>query len=96
VVMVPAMMLVLGRAPVMAKGTSLAVIVPTAIIGTWRNRCNLNLDVRAAVVVGVSGAATAVAGGIIADRMHDHVSNVLFALLLVYMALRLVREARAE
>ncbi len=95
VVMVPAMMLVLGLAPVVAKGTSLAVIVPTAIIGTWRNRRNLNLDVRAAVVVGVSGAATAVAGGIIADRMHDHVSNVLFALLLVYMALRLVREARA-
>jgi len=96
VVMVPAMMLVLGLAPVMAKGTSLAVIVPTAIIGTWRNRRNLNLDVRAAVVVGVAGAATAVAGGIIADRMHDHVSNALFALLLIYMALRLVREARAE
>jgi uncharacterized membrane protein YfcA len=89
------MMLVLGLAPVVAKGTSLAVIVPTAIIGTWRNRRNLNLDVRAAVIVGVSGAATAVAGGIVADRMHDHVSNVLFALLLVYVALRLVRETRA-
>jgi uncharacterized membrane protein YfcA len=72
------------------------VIVPTAIIGTWRNRRNLNLDVRAAVIIGVSGAATAVAGGIVADRMHDHVSNALFALLLVYMALRLVRETRAE
>ena len=96
VLMVPAMMLVLGLAPVVAKGTSLAVIVPTAIIGTWRNRRNLNLDVRAAVMVGVSGAATAVAGGIIADRMHDHVSNALFALLLVYLALRLVREARAK
>ena len=95
VVMVPAMMLVLGLAPVVAKGTSLAVIVPTAIIGTWRNRRNLNLDARAAAIVGVSGVGTAVVGGVIADRMHDHVSNLLFALLLVYMAVRLAREARA-
>lgn len=94
VVMVPAMMLVLGLAPVVAKGTSLAVIVPTAIIGTWRNRRNLNVDVRAGTVIGLAGAGTAVVGGMIADRMHDHVSNVLFALLLMYMAVRLVREAR--
>ncbi|MFM8266345.1 MAG: sulfite exporter TauE/SafE family protein [Acidimicrobiia bacterium] len=94
VVMVPAMMLVLGLAPVVAKGTSLAVIVPTAIIGTWRNRRNLNVDVRAGTVIGLAGAGTAVVGGVIADRMHDHVSNVLFALLLTYMAVRLVREAR--
>ena len=94
VVMVPAMMLVVGLAPVVAKGTSLAVIVPTAIIGTWRNRRNLNVDVRAGAIVGFAGAGTAVIGGVIADRMPDHVSNVLFGLLLVYMAARLVREAR--
>ena len=94
VVMVPAMMLVLGLAPVVAKGTSLAVIVPTAIIGTWRNRRNLNVDVRAGTVIGLAGAGTAVVGGVIADRMPDRFSNLLFALLLVYMAVRLVREAR--
>lgn len=95
VVMVPAMMLVLGLAPVVAKGTSLAVIVPTAIIGTWRNRRNLNVDVRAGTVVGLAGAGTAVVGGVIADRMNDRLSNLLFALLLVYMAARLLREARS-
>jgi uncharacterized membrane protein YfcA len=94
VVMVPAMMLVLGLAPVVAKGTSLAVIVPTAIIGTWRNRRNLNVDIRASVIVGLAGAGTAVAGGVIADRMPDQLSNLLFAALLIYMAVRLLREAR--
>jgi len=54
----------------------------------------LNVDVRAGIVIGLAGAGTAVVGGVIADRMHDHVSNVLFALLLIYMAVRLVREAR--
>jgi uncharacterized membrane protein YfcA len=90
------MMLALGLAPVVAKGTSLAVIVPTAIIGTWRNRRNLNVDVRAATIIGLSGAGTAVVGGVIADCMPDRLSNLMFALLLVYMASRLAREARTR
>lgn len=93
VVMVPAMMLVLGLSPVVAKGTSLAVIVPTAIIGTWRNRRNLNVDVRAAMLVGFGGAGCAVAGALVADRLPDRTSNLLFAGLLLFMALRLTRES---
>ena len=92
VVMVPAMMLVLGLSPVVAKGTSLAVIVPTAIIGTWRNRRNLNVDLRAATLVGLGGAGCAVVGAVVADRLPDRASNMLFAALLLFMALRLVRE----
>lgn len=93
VVMVPAMMLVLGLSPVVAKGTSLAVIVPTAIIGTWRNRRNLNVHLRAATLVGLGGAGCAVVGAIVADRLPDRASNLLFAGLLVFMALRLTRES---
>ena len=91
--MVPAMMLVLGLSPVVAKGTSLAVIVPTAIIGTWRNRRNLNVDMRAAMLVGLGGAGCAVVGAMVADRLPDRASNLLFAGLLLFMALRLIREA---
>jgi len=93
VIMVPVMMLVLGLSPVIAKGTSLAVIVPTAIIGTWRNRRNLQVDMRAAAVVGLAGAGCAVAGALVADWLPDRASNLMFAGLLVFMALRLAREA---
>ncbi len=93
VVMVPAMMLALGVSPVVAKGTSLAVIVPTAIIGTWRNRRNRNVDLRAATLVGLGGAGCAVIGALVADRLPDRVSNMLFAGLLLFMALRLTRKA---
>ena len=93
VVMVPAMMLVLGLSPVVAKGTSLAVIVPTAIVGTWRNRRNLNVDVRSAALVGLGGAGTAVVGAVVADRLPDRAANLMFAGLLVVMALRLARES---
>ena len=44
--MVPAMVMLLGMSPAAAKGTSVAVIVPTAFIGTIRNRSNRNADLR--------------------------------------------------
>jgi len=96
VVMVPAMMMLLHVEGVVAKGTSLAVIIPTAAMGTWRNRSNDNVDLRAAGVVATSGIVAAVAGGWIAARMSDSVSNFLFATLLIVVAVRLLLQARRE
>ena len=53
--MVPAMILLFGIPPVVAKGTSAAVIVPTAVMGTWRNRAKGNADLRAAAIIGAAG-----------------------------------------
>ena len=89
IVMVPAMILLFDIAPVIAKGTSAAVIIAAAVMGTWRNRANDNTDLRAAAVIGVAGIATAAIGGVLADRMSDDLSNVLFASLLLIVAARL-------
>jgi hypothetical protein len=94
VVMVPAMMMILSEASVVAKGTSVAVIIPTAIMGTWRNRRNNNADLKAAAIVGFGGIASAVVGGWIAGRMDETLSNVLFAILLVVVATRLLVDVR--
>ena len=63
IVMVPAMILLFGIPPVIAKGTSAAVIIPAALMGTWRNRANDNTDLRAAAVIGIAGIVTAAIGG---------------------------------
>jgi uncharacterized protein len=98
IVMVPAMVVGFAIAPVVAKGTSLAVIVPTAIMGTWRNRKRRNADLKVAAVVGVAGIVSAVGGAALSDRISDDLSNALFAVLLLVMAARmvfgLVREGR--
>jgi uncharacterized protein len=96
VIMVPAMILLFGIVPVVAKGTSAAVIVPTAVMGTWRNRAKGNADLRAAAIVGSAGIVTAALGGTLADRMSDEVSNILFATLLLAVAARLLRQVRRE
>ena len=90
VIMIPAMMVLLGLPNVIAKGTSLAVIIPTAITGTFRNRSASNVDMRAAVIVGVGGIFSAIAGGWISARLSESLSNALFATLLVVVAGRLV------
>ena len=45
------------------------MIVPTAVMGTVRNRSRGNTDLRAAVIVGVAGMVTAALGGLVSDRM---------------------------
>jgi uncharacterized membrane protein YfcA len=97
VIMIPAMVLLLGEMNVMAKGTSLAVIIPTSITGTIRNRKTANVDVKAAVVVGLSGVVSAVAGGSIAADMSESLSNALFASLLLVVAAQMIyRERRVR
>ncbi|MEM9040252.1 MAG: sulfite exporter TauE/SafE family protein [Actinomycetota bacterium] len=91
VVMVPAMVVLLLMTPVAAKGTSTAVIVPSAIMGTMRNRANGNVDLRIAAVVGGTGIALAVVGSLISTVISDAVSNALFGVLLIVIAATQIR-----
>lgn len=95
-IMVPIMAVVFGVPSVIAKGTSLAVIIPTALMGTLRNRSNKNVNLSAAVVVGITGIVMAVVGAWVAARMSDSLSNALFALLLIAVAGRMLRQAWNE
>ncbi|MFP3902116.1 MAG: sulfite exporter TauE/SafE family protein [Acidimicrobiia bacterium] len=89
IIMVPAMVVLFGIPPAVAKGTSLAVIVPTAVMGTWRNRRNGNADLPVAVVVGLAGIVSAFAASKISVGMSETTSNVLFALLLLVVTARM-------
>ncbi len=78
--------LLFGMVPVIAKGTSVAVIVPTSIMGTVSTRANATVDLRVAAVAGGCGVLSAIAGGIIADGISPGVSNVMFGILLLFVA----------
>jgi uncharacterized protein len=93
---VPAMVVGYGIPAAVAKGTSLAMIVPTSIIGTWRNRKNRNADLRVAAILGLAGVASAFVGGKISVGMSEHTSNILFALLLLFVAARMAWQVVVE
>ena len=96
VIMVPSMVVFLDMVTVVAKGTSVAVIVPTAIMGTIRNRKHANADIRVAAVVGGFGVVTAVIGGTISDRLSEDVANAMFAALLVFVAITQLLSLRSR
>jgi uncharacterized membrane protein YfcA len=87
---VPAMVVGFGIPAATAKGTSLFMIVPTSIMGTWRNRKKGNADLRVAVILGVAGIVSAFIGGKISVGMSEALSNFLFALLLLFVSVRMV------
>lgn len=94
VIMVPALIVLFAEIPVIAKGTSVAVIVPSSLVGTLRNRKHRNADLRVATAIGASGIIAAVIGSLIADGIDDRLSNVMFALLLVIVAVLQIRTLR--
>lgn len=96
VVMVPIMIVFFSAIPVIAKGTSAAVIIPTAIIGTWRNARAKNIDGRTAAIVGLAGIPTAIIGGLVADVMNEDLSNALFATLVLTVATKMLVDLRRE
>jgi uncharacterized protein len=96
IIMVPVMVVGFGIPAALAKGTSLFVIVPTAIMGTWRNRSKGNADLRVAVILGLAGVVSAFVAGKISVGMPETLSNVLFAILLVVVAARMLWQLASQ
>lgn len=92
VIVVPALVLLFELGDVTAKGTSLLVVLPTAIVGTLRNLRNHNVDLPGALLIGAGGMLSAFGGGLLAGVIAQEISAGLFAGLLIVIALRLSRD----
>ncbi len=90
IVMVPAMVVGFGIPAAIAKGTSLGVVVPTSMMGTWRNAAKHNVDLRLAAYLGLSGVVSAFIASRLSIGMSETLSNVLFAILLLVVATRML------
>jgi uncharacterized membrane protein YfcA len=91
---VPILVVLFHVSPALAKGTSLAVVIPTAFSGTLQNFRNKNADLSAAGIVSVTGIFSAIGGSWLATRMDDVISNFLFAVLLIVIAGRMLLQLR--
>lgn len=94
IVMVPAMVVLLGMPAAVAKGSSLAVILPTAIVGTHRNLQRHNADLRIAAIVGLSGVVSSFVGSTVSVGLDEQLSNRLFAVLLAFVGLKMLWDNR--
>ncbi len=93
VIVVPALMLLFGASDLVAKGTSLLMMIPAAITGTISNARRKNVDLRVAAIVGVPACATTFLGSWVAAHVSPEIANVLFAGFLAVVAVRLLYNA---
>jgi uncharacterized protein len=93
-VMVPGMLLVASMPGALAKGTSLAAVIPTALYGSWRNRSVDMIDVGPAWRIGLCGAATSSLSARFAVGLNPRLANGGFAVLLFGLAAYMWRTAR--
>ena len=87
-------LIVLGLNQHEAIGTSLLAIVPTVLVGTWRQSHYGN--VRWPAVLGVAAAITAQGGVALAEALPASTLRRLFAGLLVLVAAQIVLRRRAH
>lgn len=99
IIVVPALMVLFGTSDLVAKGTSLLMMIPTAVSGTIGNVRRKNVDLVAAASVGLAACTTTALGAWIATLIDPALGNALFAVFLVVitvqMAVRAIRGRRA-
>lgn len=92
--LVPILVMLFGVDDTVAKGTSLLVVIPTAVAATVQNLRRRNTDLHVAWVTGLAGVVSAFLAAQLAIVLPTQWSLGLFALLLVVTAAQLVLKGR--
>ncbi|XPP26729.1 MAG: sulfite exporter TauE/SafE family protein [Leucobacter sp.] len=90
VVVVPVLMFFFGASDLIAKGTSLIMLIPGSISGTLGNLRRGNIDVRAALILGITAGALSPFGAIFAARIEPFWSNAAFSVLLAFILVQML------
>ena len=94
VMIVPALILGFGANDLVARGTSIATMIPTSISGTIGHIRAGRADLLASLFVGLGAVSTTTLGALTAKALDPRVGNVLIGVLLVAMAIQLAWRAR--
>jgi len=90
VVVVPALMFFFGASDLIAKGTSLIMLIPGSLSGTLGNLRRGNIDLRAALILGIMAGVLSPIGSIFAARIDPFWSNVAFSILLAFILVQML------
>jgi uncharacterized membrane protein YfcA len=91
--MVPFLVLAVGLSQHAAQATSLLVVLPTAAVGSWALYRRGVGDPATALRMGLVGMAGSIAGTALALSLPGNVLRIFFALLMVLIGVRLLRDA---
>jgi uncharacterized protein len=90
------MLTYLGLTQLHAEATSLLAIIPTVLVGAWRQQRYGNVRWRAAAVIGVASIAAAFGGAKVAESLPADTLRKLFACFLIVVAAQIAWRARRK
>jgi uncharacterized protein len=93
ILFVPGLVLFLNLAQVDAEATSLLAIIPVALVGAARQNRYGNFRPRDALLLGVLAIPGAIGGVAVVNAIPERLTEILFALLMLYVASRMARDA---
>ena len=94
IVMVPALIIASGMDSLTARGTSLAVIVGSAISGTVANLRKGNIDKAFALLTGLAGVPATFLGVYLSQQLPQRIALILFSVILIAIATQQVRKVQ--
>ena len=86
----------LGLTQLHAEATSLLAIIPTVLVGVWRQQQYGNVRWRPALIIGLASVGATVGGAQVAETLPEHVLRKLFAVLLIATAAQIAWRARSK
>jgi uncharacterized membrane protein YfcA len=93
IIVVPALMLLFGTSDLIARGTSLLMMIPTALSGTFGNVRRKNVNILGAVLVGGAACTTTALGAFITKSVDPLSANVIFAVFLFFIVVQMIVRA---
>jgi len=85
IIVVPVLMFFFGANDLVAKGSSLVMMIPGSISGTLGNMRRKNIDLRAAAFVGIAACVCVPFSSYLATLLNPFVANALFSLYIAYL-----------
>ena len=89
IIIVPSLIFIFDLVGAEARGTSLLVILPTALLGSYRNFHFKNIDIKTSLKVGAVGSITAILGAYISVSIPDNTIARVLAGILLIVAIRM-------
>lgn len=95
-IVVPVLIVVFGVSDLLTKGSSLLMMIPTAVSGTVGNLKRGNADVRSGLTVGAAACVTSAAGAWVSQHLDPRVANMAFGVFIVAVFAQMVIQSRTR
>lgn len=96
ILMVPFMVLALDKGQHLSEGTSLLVIVPTAVVGVLMHKKGNFVSFRTGALLAAGGVGGAYLGAALALRLPAETLQVIFGILMAFVGIRTVRRGLTQ